>query len=176
MVWAYRSNQTNGDCQVFESGHVVKKFILILLALCVVSSPALAGMTAFMDMDELTDEDLDKATGEAGITMLVTPLSVTSGYIGWGDDDGLTNTVNPTNQGWLTLHSVWGDATITPILVDVQSDGANSWVTIGALTVDGNVGIKATKIGNTPDGGNDTGEFRATGLHVETSPIKVCGH
>ena len=154
----------------------MKKIFIMLVVLCMFSAPSMAGMTVFSDMDELSENEMSQTTGKAGISIQTTPLVFSGGYIGWGDDDGLTTTVAATNQGWLTLSSVWGDADITPVTVDVGSDGINSWLTIGAVTVTGNVGVKAVKIGDNPDAGNDTGEFRATGLRVETSPIKICGH
>jgi hypothetical protein len=137
----------------------------------------MAGMTAFMDMDELSNSELAGTTGQAGITLRTAMSIVTGGYIGWGDDDGCTTTVAGTNQGWLTLSSIWSSGiTNTDITIDVCSDGTQSWLTIVIPTMTLNAGVRAIKVGSTINTDDSLGELQIVNLSIANQTIQVRGH
>jgi len=61
----------------------MKKLLVLAAALLILlPANAMAGMTAFMDMDELSNTELASTTGQAGITLRTSMTIVTGGYIG----------------------------------------------------------------------------------------------
>jgi len=157
----------------------MKKLLVLAAALLLmVPASAMAGMTAFMDMDELSASEMASTSGQAGITLQASITIVTGGYIAWGDDDGCTITVNSTNQGWLTLASIWSDGTtLTDVTVDVCSNEAgNEWVVIKVPSMTLNQGIRAIKVGNTKNTDASMGELDIVNLSLAALTIRVRGH
>jgi len=156
----------------------MKKLLVLAAALLlIVPASAMAGMTAFMDMDELSPSEMASTTGQAGITLNASLTIVTGGYIGWGDDDGCTSTVNATNQGWLTLSSIWSSGiTLNGLTVDVCSDGAESWLTIGIPAMTLNQGVRAIKVGSTINTDDSMGELQIVNLSLSSITLQVRGH
>jgi hypothetical protein len=155
-----------------------KLLVLAAVLLLIVPATAMAGMTAFMDMDELSSNELADTTGQAGITLRTTLTIVTGGYIGWGDDDGCTTTVNATNQGWLTLSSIWSDGvTLTDVTIDVCSNEAgDQWVVIAVPTLTLNQGVRAIKVGSLINTDDSMGELQIVNLSLAAMTIHVRGH
>jgi hypothetical protein len=155
------------------------KKLLVLAAVLLLLAPAtaMAGMTAFMDMDELSNNELADTTGQAGITLRASLTIVTGGYIGWGDDDGCTTTVATTAQGWLTLSSIWSTGiNLTDVTVDVCSDGTQSWLTIGVPTMTLNQGVRAIKVGSQINTDSSLGELQIVNLSIAAVTLQVRGH
>lgn len=155
-----------------------KLLVLAAVALLLVPASAMAGMTAFMNMDELSSKEMASTTGQAGITLNAELTIVTGGYIGWGDDDGCTSVVNATNQGWLTLKSIWSDGiTLNGVTIDVCSNElGNQWIVVGVPALTLNQGIRAIKVGSTRDSDDSLGELQIVDLSVAAVTIHVRGH
>jgi len=93
------------------------------------------------------------------------------------DDDGCTGTVNATNQGWLTLSSLWSDGiTNTDVTIDVCSDGAQSWLTIKVPSMTLNLGVRAIKVGSVINTDDSMGELQIVSLSLADQTIQVRGH
>jgi len=138
---------------------------------------AMAGMTAFAGMDELSSHELAATTAQAGITMTMTGQIVTGGYIAWGDDDGCTTTVNATNQGWLTLASIWSTGGVSTMTIDVCSNTmGDQWLVITAPVMLINRGIRAIKVGSTRNSDDSLGELQISNVLVADLTIHVRGH
>jgi len=156
------------------------KRLLVLAAaiLLLVPATAMAGMTAFMNMDELSSSEMASTTGQAGITLRASLTIVTGGYIAWGDDDGCTTTVNATNQGWLTLKSIWSTGTnLTDVTIDVCSNElGDQWIVVKVPTMTLNQGIRAIKVGSTRDSDDSMGELQIVNLSLAAVTIHVRGH
>ena len=152
----------------------MKKIIVLVAALMlIVPVSAMAGMTAFMDMNEMTDTEMASTTGQTGITINQT-LNISGGYIAWGDDDGCAN-----SEGWLTLSTLTvSQLVITGMTIDVchASGTVTTWLTIGqpALTV--SAGIAAIKVGSVINGGASLGELVIHSLAVGAMTIQITGH
>lgn len=117
----------------------MKKLALALILL-MVPVAAMAGMNAFMDMDEMSNTEMAALTGQTGITMNAT-LQILGGHVAWGDSDGCGGTTVATD-GWLTLSGITvGSLAITGQTIDICRIGGTSWLTIGipSLTVQGGV-------------------------------------
>jgi len=157
----------------------MKKLLVLAAAiLLLVPASAMAGMTAFTNMDELSSSEMASTTGQAGITLRASLTIVTGGYIAWGDDDGCTTTVNATNQGWLTLKSIWSTGTnLTDVTIDVCSNTAgDQWIVVGIPTMTLNQGIRAIKVGSTRDSDDSMGELQIVDLSLAAVTIHVRGH
>lgn len=106
-----------------------KLLVLIVAALLLAPVSAMAGMNAFMDMDELSNSELASTTGQTGITINTT-LDIDGGWIAWGDDDGCAGTT--ANAGWLVLGNITSSAIVTTgLTIDVCTNGTTTWLTIG---------------------------------------------
>jgi hypothetical protein len=157
----------------------MKKLLVLAAALfLLVPATAMAGMTAFMDMDELSNNELADTTGQAGITLTTSLTIVTGGYIGWGDDDGCAATVGQTWQGWVTLSTIWSDGvTLSNVTIDVCSayDG-DEWIVIAVPSMTLNQGVRAIKVGNTIDEDDSMGELQIHNLSLAAITLQVRGH
>jgi len=154
-----------------------KLLVLAAVALLLVPASAMAGMTAFMNMDELSSKEMASTTGQAGITLNASLTIVTGGYIGWGDDDGCTTTVNGTNQGWLTLSSIWSTGiSLNGLTVDVCSDGTESWLTVVIPAMTLNTGVRAIKVGSLINTDDSMGELQIVNLSLSSVTLQVRGH
>ncbi len=162
----------------------MKKLLVLAAALLLlVPATAMAGMTAFIDMDELSNNELADTTGQAGITLTTTVQVLTGGYIAWGDDNGCAQTLGETWNGWLSLSSIWSDGiTLSEVLIDVCWDGTNNWLTIAVPAMTLNQGVRAVRVGPTAAlGGPDLtaaslGEIRISGLQLAAITLQIRGH
>ncbi len=157
------------------------KKLVMALVLLMVPVAAMAGMNAFMDMDEMSNNELAATTGQTGITLNAT-VQVTGGYIAWGDTDGCTTTA--ATDGWMTMSGIQiSSLVITGTTVDICRTGGTSWLTIGvpALTVAGSVAnifiddAIRTDNGNLPSGNNSLGHL-VFNLSLAGTTIEITGH
>lgn len=65
-----------------------KLIVLVAVAMFFLPMSAMAGMTAFMDMEKVSDFELAETTGQTGLTIDLTVQSNTFTWVSWGDDDG----------------------------------------------------------------------------------------
>jgi hypothetical protein len=131
------------------------KKILVLAACVLLLLPvsAMAGMTAFMGMDELSNSEMSDVTGQTGITIDV-DLAVTGGYIAWGDDDGCTNGTVLGATGYLILSTVtMSNVHITGLEIDACSDGTTTYLDIYVPTLTLNQRVHAIRLAATADFG-----------------------
>jgi len=158
----------------------MKKLALALILL-MVPVAAMAGMNAFMDMDEMSNTEMAALTGQTGITMNAV-LTVNSGYVAWGDTDGCGTTL--ATDGWLTLSGIHVDSlAITGQTIDICRVGGTSWLTIGipALDVTGyvaNIYVSNTVLtrgGLVNDPGNSLGHLQFE-LHLGAMTTEITGH
>jgi len=157
----------------------MKKLLVLAAALLLmVPASAMAGMTAFMDMDELSSSEMASTSGQAGITLRASLTIVTGGYIGWGDDDGCTATVSTTAQGWVTLASIWSTGTtMNDVTVDVCTGEAGAtWIVVQVPALTLNQGIRAIKVGSLRNTGASMGELNIVNLSVANVNLRVRGH
>ena len=159
----------------------MKKLALALILL-MVPVAAMAGMNAFMDMDEMSNTEMAALTGQTGITMNA-QLSILNGHVAWGDTDGCGGTT-ATTDGWLTLSGITvASLNITGQTIDICRVGGTSWLTIGipSLTVVGgvaNIFIDSTVItrsGLVPDEGNSLGHL-VFNLTLGSMTTQITGH
>lgn len=159
----------------------MKKLALALILL-MVPVAAMAGMNAFMDMDEMSNTEMAALTGQTGITMNAT-LQILGGHVAWGDTDGCGGTTLATD-GWLTLSGITvGSLVLTGQTIDICRVGGTSWLTIGipALTVAGgvaNIYIDSTVKtvgGNTYADGNSLGHL-VFNLSLASMTTQITGH
>jgi hypothetical protein len=155
------------------------KKIIVLAAMLLLIAPvtAMAGMTAFMDMDELSNSELASTTGQTGITMNQT-LVITDGYIAWGDDDGCsTTTPGAGKEGWLTLDSITASVVVTGLTIDVCQVSVNTtWLTIGQPAVVVSAGLGAIRVGSEMNQGPSLGELVIHSLAISGTTIEITGH
>jgi len=157
----------------------MKKLLVLAAALLLmVPASAMAGMTAFMDMDELSSSEMASTTGQAGITLKATAEIVTGGYIAWGDADGCTWTIGGSSQGWLTLSQLWSNGTVLDgLTVDVcTGEDSLSWLVIRIPSMTLNQGVGFIKIGSLRDSGDSLGELNVVSLSVANVDLRVRGH
>lgn len=159
----------------------MKKLALALILL-MVPVAAMAGMNAFMDMDEMSSTEMAALTGQTGITMNA-QITINDGYIAWGDSDGCGGTT-ATTDGWLTLSGInVASLTITGQTIDICRVGGTSWLTIGipALTVQGSVAniyidsTIVTRSGLAYDEGNSLGHL-VFDLSLGAMTTQITGH
>lgn len=160
----------------------MKKLALALILL-MVPVAAMAGMNAFMDMDEMSNTEMAALTGQTGITMNAT-LQILEGYVAWGDVDGCGGTTLTNTIGWLTLSGIQvGSLAITGQTIDICRVGSTSWLTIGipTLTVSGSVAnifidsSVVTRSGLAYDQGNSLGHLRFD-LSLGSMTTQITGH
>jgi hypothetical protein len=155
---------------------VMKKIIVLVAALLLVAPlSAMAGMTAFMDMDEMSDNELAETTGQTGIT-IKQHLEISGGYIAWGDNDGCAGT--SANEGWLTLNDLTVSALDADMTIDVCKAGgeATTWLTIGISEQIITAGIAEIKVGSNINSGPSLGELVIHSLRIASTTMQITGH
>jgi hypothetical protein len=155
-----------------------KLLVLIVAALLLAPVSAMAGMNAFMDMDELSNSELASTTGQTGIT-INTSTRIISGWIAWGDDDGCLGTT--INTGYLVLGNITAATiTTTGLTIDVCTSGGTTWLTIGVpqTTVSDLriAGIYPTTSDTGPGGDESLGSLRVTNLVLGAQTLQITSH
>jgi hypothetical protein len=170
-------NLGRGECRGDEKGGMVMKKIMVLVVALLLVAPlsALAGMTAFMDMDEMSDNELAATQGQTGITM-TQHLELAGGYIAWGDNDGCAGTT--AGAGWLTLNNLWATGIDANLTIDVctVAGEATSWLTIGIAGQTISAGVSEIKLGSAINTGASLGELVIHSLTIQNSVMRITSH
>jgi hypothetical protein len=173
-----QKKEARGERRGDEKGGMVMKKLVILVAALLLIAPisAMAGMTAFMDMDEMSNAELADTTGQTGITINQT-LQLAGGYIAWGDNDGCGGTT--TNQGWLTLNNITASAIVlNGMTIDVctATGETTTWLTIGIPAQTVTAGVSEIKVGSAANAGPSMGELVIHSLTVANMTVQITGH
>lgn len=155
-----------------------KLLVLIVAALLLAPVSAMAGMNAFMDMDELTNSELASTTGQTGITINST-LDIDGGWIVWGDDDGCAGTT--ANAGYLILGNITSSAIVTTgLTIDVCTNAGTTWLTIGVpATTIGDLliaGIYPSATVGTPPVTPSLGSLEIINLQLAGQTLQITSH
>jgi len=155
------------------------KKVLVLAALLVMLLPvsAMAGMTAFMDMDELSNTDMSDVTGQTGITIYAA-VTIVNGYVSWSDGDGCS--IGST-AGFVTLSTIKSSMiSVNGLTIDACNDGTTSYVSISIPTITLNQSIDAVRIGTAHAvgiaGGPSIGRIDQSNVTVSGSYLRISGH
>ncbi|MDI6797183.1 MAG: hypothetical protein QMD09_09570 [Desulfatibacillaceae bacterium] len=89
-----------------------KLIVLVAAAMLFLPMSAMAGMTAFMDMEQVSDFELAETTGQTGLTIDLTVASSSFTWVSWGDDDGYAPLT--------TIGGVLYIVPITPLALDLN--------------------------------------------------------
>jgi len=159
----------------------MKKLLLVALVVLFVPASAMAGMTAFMDMDELTNSELASQSAQAGISIAIDlGISNTSGsYVAWSDGNGYTGY---TAGGSVTLRNLGLSGTTytmaNPLTVDVCTDPVTgSWIVlgVGALNLDMTADLEVGATVNTGLAADQLGSI-TNHIILNGGTIKIKGH
>jgi len=158
--------------------HMKKVLILVAVLAMLLPASAMAGMTAFMDMDELSSTDMSDVTGQTGITIYAS-IGILNGYVSWSDDDGCTAF---GTAGFVTLATIKSsNISINGLTIDACNDGTTSYVSISIPTLTLNQSISAVRIGTahavgTGPGGPSIGRIDQSNITLSSSWLRVSGH
>jgi hypothetical protein len=155
------------------------KKVLVIAAMLVMLLPvtAMAGMTAFMDMDELSSSDMSDVTGQTGITIYAA-ISILNGYVSWSDDNGC----NAFGTGaFVTLATIKSSMiSIDGLTIDACNDGTTSYISISIPTLTLNQSISAIRIGTLhavgANGGLSLGRIDQTNITIGSSYLRISAH
>lgn len=155
----------------------MKKILVLAAILMMVPATAMAGMTAFMGMDELSGNEMSEVTGQTGITIDAT-FAIGGGYITWGDDDGCAAF---STDGYFTMSTITvSSISVDGLTIDACDDGTNAWINIGMPSITINTSIAALRTsGNGSYGfgaGNSMGSLTIGSLVVTASNVRIRGH
>jgi hypothetical protein len=155
---------------------------------------AMAGMTTFLDLEDLNATEMDLVTGQTGITINMT-AQITDGYVAYGDTDG----VPPSAQtpGYVILSHIktspitigvadkngngnaFGVYKNGGLMIDACTDGPTSYLVITMPET----GIEKVEIGSIRlasepgfDEGLSMGSIVIGGLVMAASTIRISGH
>jgi len=152
---------------------------LVIAAVLVMLLPvsAMAGMTAFMDMDELSSTDMSDVTGQTGITIYAA-VTIINGYVSWSDSDGCTAF---GTAGFVTLSTIKSSLiSVNGLTIDACNDGTTSYVSISIPTITLNQSISAIRIGTAhavgTNGGPSIGRIDQSNVTISASTLRISGH
>jgi hypothetical protein len=155
------------------------KKVLVLVAVLALLLPAsaMAGMTAFMNMDELSSSDMSDVTGQTGITIYAS-VTILNGYVSWSDDDGCTAF---TTAGFVTLSTIKSAMiSVNGLTIDACDDGSTSYISISIPTLTLNQSISAIRIGTQHAvglaGGPSIGRIDQTNITISNSVLRISAH
>ncbi|MEW5735552.1 MAG: DUF6160 family protein [Thermodesulfobacteriota bacterium] len=154
-----------------------KLLVLIVAALLLAPVSAMAGMNAFMDMDELSNSELASTTGQTGITINAT-AQILGGYIAWGDNDGCGGTTAATD-GWLTINGITASGIVLDgTTIDVCTAGTTTWLTIGVPALTINANVASLYLGSTirTNGPDSLGQLTIGNLQLAAMTLEITGH
>jgi hypothetical protein len=152
--------------------------VLAVVALMLIPVSAMAGMTAFMNMDELSNTEMAQTTGQTGLTINATASIAAGSYIAWGDDDGCAGIMaTATTQGWLQINDLLVSGLILDgTTVDVCTEGTlTTWLVIGVpeMTVFATTTIE---LGSGPQTTLNTLGLVQANLHMTGMTLMITGH
>jgi hypothetical protein len=156
----------------------MKKLAILAVALLLVPASAMAGMTAFMNMDELSPKEMATVTGQTGITVELDTVGVSSGTISWVDDDGGPATLGYSDPGAVVISLGTCTTSLSGLAVDAGTTGGVSAIVIttGAQTLDAN--ITAIRCATAADDTTQAslGQIKITDLVTTTGTVAIRGH
>lgn len=154
------------------------KKVLACLAVLLLLTPvtAMAGMTNFLNMEDLPTTEMDSVTGQTGITINMT-AQITDGYVAYGDTDGVPGDPNP---GYVILSHIKTSPIQTDgLMIDACTDGPTSYlvITMPEVSID-SVEIGSIRLASEPgfDEGQSLGSLVIGGLVMAASTIRISGH
>lgn len=153
------------------------KKVLVLAAVLLMLAPisAMAGMTAFMNMDEMTGNEMSDVTGQTGITIDMTQ-EITGGYIAWGDDDGCTTY---GTAGYLVLSTIlMGPMTVDGLTIDACYDGTTAYLVIGVPAATLNASVAALRLADSAGFGvgQSLGNITIGSLQLARMTVRINAH
>lgn len=153
------------------------KKILVLAAVLLLLAPvsAMAGMTAFMNMDEMSGNEMSDVTGQTGITIDMTQ-QITGGYIAWGDNDGCTTY---GTAGFLVLSTITaGPITVDGLTIDACYDGTTAYLVLGVPAATINANIAAIRLADSAGFGvgESLGSLTVGSLQVSAMTVRINAH
>ena len=154
----------------------MKRMLVFLLAAALLTpAGAMAGMTAFLNLNEMGGAEMGDITGQTGITIDMTS-QITGGYIAWGDNDGCTTY---TTAGFLVLSTITaGPRTVDGMTIDACYDGTTAYLVLGMPATVGNCHIAAIRLG--PSAGFGVGESLGSltvgSLAVSAMTVRINAH
>ncbi|MBU2489072.1 MAG: hypothetical protein KKA60_06750 [Proteobacteria bacterium] len=153
------------------------KKILVLAVVLLLLAPisAMAGMSAFMNMDEMSGNEMSDVTGQTGITIDLTQ-EITGGYVAWGDNDGCTTY---TTAGFLILSTITaGPITVDGLTIDACYDGTTAYLVIGVPSTIINANIAAIRLADSAGFGlgDSLGSLTIGSLAVTGMTVRINGH
>jgi len=155
----------------------MKKLVILAVALLIVPASAMAGMTAFMNMDELSSKEMATVTGQTGITIDMN-TAITSGIINWVDADGAATGLYST-QGALVIELGSITTGIASLTVDAGTGPGGSALVITTTSPVLNADITAIRCATAADltlVGPSLGEIKITSLVAGSTQIAIYGH
>jgi len=160
------------------------KKMLILVAVLLLPLSAMAGIAAFMNMNEANDQDLAQISGQTGISIEVTNLDQSIGQAGWEDGDGF---VTATTLGAVVLATITMDnVALGEVLIDAGTSSTattdKSFVSIAcpAGIDQGTIDVAAVYVraGIAAVGATETnlGRINLQNVRMTFDRIKISGH
>jgi len=157
----------------------MKKLAILAVALLLVPASAMAGMTAFMNMDELSSNEMATVTGQTGITIQA-DTGITGGTIGWTDDNGFTapDVTTFTNPGVVTIALGAVTTGVSNILIDAgtKADLSESWIAISTNSITINATVNSIKVGTALNNGASMGKIQLVNLALANTQMRISGH
>jgi len=151
-----RNNDTSS-----KRRQVMKKLVILAVALLIVPASAMAGMTAFMNMDELNSKEMATVTGQTGIS-IDSRTMIDSGQISWTD----TTCLN------IVLGSI--DTTVTGLEIDAVASKLRLTLS-SAPTINAQIASISTSA-DTATLTPSMGQFTIKDLVIGGSTIDIYGH
>jgi len=156
----------------------MKKLVILAVALLLVPVSAMAGMTAFTNMDELSSKEMATVTGQSGITVDLNNTAITSGSIYWTDDDGLPAAYPSEGVVKIALGQVTtGVASLDIDAGTVNADKTYVILTMGAATL--NATVNSITLGSTEgdaDAGKSFGKIHVKDLVLNNTEVAISAH
>lgn len=158
-----------------------KIMVLAVVALMLIPVSAMAGMTAFMNMDELSNTEMAQTTGQTGITINATAQILAGSYVAWGDNDGCAGIMGTAGtQGWLTINDLLVSGLVLDgTTIDVCTEGTTTtWLVIGVpeMTVAATCQVELGQAANTTGASLSILGLVDANLHMGGMTLQVTGH
>jgi len=149
----------------------MKKILVLAAIIMLLPVSAMAGMTAFMNMDELSSNDMQTVTGQTGIT-IVADITTVDNYVAWGDNDGFGAN---TTAGYVTLSTMNVSNQSVTVTIDSGTVTTGSYVAISIPSMSILQTIAAVRIGDAVQAGPSIGYIESL-TNLTGTTIKIYGH
>jgi len=157
------------------------KKLLILIAVLLLPLSAMAGVAAFMSMDEANDQDLAQVTGQTGVSIEIQNMNQSIGTAGWEDNDGFAGapSTGAVVLGTITMSGV----DVGTVIIDAGTIGAASSrvsIVCTAGIYQGTIDVAHAYIQPGLNAAaaavNDLGRVRLTEVDMTFDRILISGH